>query len=122
MKNLSMMSILAIALVMPASMPAIGNNTLEEGWVEIPRKESIEEGWVVAGKPSVSDAAYAKLGISKNASAFEILGVNKVTTPKDQIRNQYRALLQKWHPDKHGNAQYATEISQLLTWAYDQIK
>lgn len=83
---------------------------------------SIEEDWaVLEKKPQISDTAYTKLGVSKNANAFEILGV-KVTTPKDEVRKKYMALLQKWHPDKHGGAQYAKEISQLITWAYHQVK
>lgn len=107
MKKQMIIGLFSIALVMPFIAAAV---------------TSIEEGWeVLEAKPQVSDAAYAKFGISKNASAFDILGV-KVTTPKDEIRKKYVSLIEKWHPDKHGNAPYATEITQLLTWAYHQIK
>lgn len=83
---------------------------------------TIEEDWaVLEPKPKVSDNALRKLGIAKNASAFEILGV-RVTTPKNEIRKKYITLLQKWHPDKHNNDPVATEITQLITWAYEQIK
>lgn len=121
MKKQRIISLFSMALAMPFIAHAVGNGGLEEGWTEIPGKESIEAGWVVPGKPTVSDIAYQKLGITKKASAFEILGVT-VTMPKDQVRKHYMALLQKWHPDKHGNASYATEISQLLTWAYNEVK
>lgn len=115
----SLITLFSLALLIPFIAAADG---LEEDWIHIPGgKENIETGWAIFGKPNVSNLAYQKLGLSRNASAFDILGV-KVTTPKDQVRNQYKALLLKWHPDKYGNADYAREITQLLTWAYNEIK
>lgn len=120
MKKQFVKGLLLVALLVP--FLSIANGTIEEDWFEIPRPTHIEEEWQVMGKkPVVSPAAYQKLGISGNATPFEILGV-RVTTPRDQIRKQYMALIQKWHPDKHADARYATEITQLVTWAYSQIK
>lgn len=56
---------------------------------------------------------------------FEVLGVNRQST-KVEIRDAYRQLIKKWHPDKFPNDTEknleATEKSKLLNEAYYILK
>jgi len=120
MKKLLIIGVFSIALVMPF---IVKTDDIEEGWTEINPKK-IEEEWVVARrglpKPSMSDAAYRELGESKNANAYDILGVTE-TTSKEAISKHFRALALKWHPDRNKNP-HAEEIFKLINWAYTEIK
>ncbi len=56
---------------------------------------------------------------------FDVLGVNRHST-KDEIKQAYRNLIKKWHPDKFSNKEVAipeaTEKSKLIIEAYNVLK
>ncbi len=59
-----------------------------------------------------------------NKDPFEILGVPKGASD-EQIKNAYRALAKKYHPDNYdGNPlkDVANEKMQEINWAYDEIQ
>ena len=56
-------------------------------------------------------------------SPYEILGVSSNAT-EDQIKDAYRELARKYHPDKYINnplAGLAAEKMQEINWAYDEL-
>ena len=55
---------------------------------------------------------------------YKIIGVTR-SASDDEVKNAYRALARKYHPDKYRDsdlAEMATEKMQEVNWAYDEIK
>ena len=51
---------------------------------------------------------------------YTILGINENATAKE-IKNAYRALQIKWHPDKNNNSQESITMTQKLNEAYETL-
>ena len=53
--------------------------------------------------------------------AKSLLGLRETSTTKE-IKNKYKNLMKKWHPDKHkDDAQKATKMSMQINEAYEII-
>lgn len=72
------------------------------------------------GRPNVPVQSYAKLGISPDASAFEILGIAPNATQAD-IQKAYRQLARQWHPDRY-KGEFGKETFALIQWAFETLK
>lgn len=73
-----------------------------------------------AGRPNVPVQSYAKLGVSPDATAYEILGIAPSATQAD-IQKAYRQLARQWHPD-HYKGEFGKETFALIRWAFETLK
>ena len=66
-----------------------------------------------------------KGAIMNNKDPYSILGVSK-NASDDEVKNAYRALARKYHPDNFGEdaalRELANEKMQEINWAYDEIQ
>ncbi len=71
-------------------------------------------------RPNVPLSVYQKItGKSDYATPAEILGVTQEAT-KEQIRQAYKQLILKWHPDKNKDRD-AKDAFNLITWAEQEL-
>lgn len=58
--------------------------------------------------------------MSDNQNYYEVLGVEKNTSP-EEIKKAYRVLSLKWHPDRNNGSAESTAFFQKITQAYNTL-
>lgn len=86
---------------------------------EISESEVIYKTPGIYKKGQYGPDVYKALGISPDASAYEVLGI-KSKASKKEITKAFRQLALKWHPDKNKSA-IAKKVFQLINNAYDSL-
>ena len=72
-------------------------------------------------RPNVALSVYKKItGHDTYATPAQILGVNEFSSPAE-VKTQWKKLLTKFHPNVNTDPD-ATQATQLLNWAYEQLK
>lgn len=75
----------------------------------------------IATVPQNYDAAvYKTLGITKDSSVYQALGLKSTATAAD-VTKAYRPLMQKWHPDRNTGNPIASDVYKLINSVKDCI-
>lgn len=85
-------------------------------------EEHSKQEFTADNRPVVSKSVYRKLTGKESVSAtpYEILGLSAAAS-QDDIRNAWKKKTLSWHPDRSKDPE-AKQATQLINWAYEQLK
>jgi outer membrane biosynthesis protein TonB len=73
-------------------------------------------------KPVVNSFYMPKYDQMAKNQIYEVLGITSLTSDEETVKNAYRTLIRKYHPDKQANSEEAKNITQEITTAYNILK